>query len=317
MARFSFSKWPFPAAQPIHQRPSIRWKYSRSVSALALIAAAVPTLAHAVDLPPPISFEAGPLGTLQLSGGADGYVYALTGAGSGSEPGLLGTSKSGGIQFLNGLIQLQKPDGLVRFTIEAGATNALTLGTKPGSPSIQTYSTGPLRNVYVTLAPIPNLTISAGQVASLEGYESGVEWKNFNMLLTSLWYVQNSQNVGVTATYTYGPVSGTVTFGDGFDTNVWNYIQFSRFICHKRQQQCDVVWSYQSRMTGLGARFYGSATTAHNLDHGGIGRCRKPRQFICYRRLLQLHHGQFYCGTGGAVCVVDEESQGWIDGLLE
>ena len=99
----------------------------------------MPTAARAVDLPPPFSFTAGPLGTLQLSGGADAYAYALTGAGSATNPGLLDTTKSEGVQFLNGLIQLQKPDGLVRFTIEAGATNSLTLGTKPGSPSVQMY----------------------------------------------------------------------------------------------------------------------------------------------------------------------------------
>ena len=119
----------------------------------AFAAAIAPATAHAVDLPSPISFEAGPLGTLQLSGGADGYAYALTGAGDETNKGLLGTSTSAGFQFLNGLIQLQKPDGLLRFTVQVGAVNSLTLGTKPTPPSVQTWSTGPVRTAYVTLAP--------------------------------------------------------------------------------------------------------------------------------------------------------------------
>ena len=85
--------------------------------AFALAVAIAPTAAHAVDLPDPVTFDAGPLGTLELSGGADGYAYALTGAGDGTNKGLLGTSTSVGVQFLNGLIQLDKPDGLLRFTV--------------------------------------------------------------------------------------------------------------------------------------------------------------------------------------------------------
>ena len=139
----------------------------------AFAAAIAPATAHAVDLPSPIifAFDAGPLGTLELSGGADGYAYALTGAGDETNKGLLGTSTSAGVQFMNGLVELQKPDGLLRFTVQAGAVNSLTLGTKPGPPSVQTWSTGPVRTAYVTLAPTENFTISAGQIGSVEGFE--------------------------------------------------------------------------------------------------------------------------------------------------
>jgi len=161
-----------------------------------------PTLAGALDQPDPISFEAGPLGTLQLSGGADGFSYGLTGTGDGLNKGLLGTSTSYGVQFLNGLVKLEKPDGLIQFTIEAGAVNSLTLGTRPKPPAVQKWSTGPVRSAYLTVAPTPNLTISAGQIGSLEGYESGIDWKNFNMMTTAIWDVENAQSVGVNVTYT-------------------------------------------------------------------------------------------------------------------
>ena len=66
--------------------------------------------------------------------------------GDDTNKGLLGTSTSVGLQFLNGLVKLQKPDGLIQFTIEAGAVNSLTLGTKPNAPTVQKWSTGPFRS---------------------------------------------------------------------------------------------------------------------------------------------------------------------------
>ena len=54
----------------------------------------IPAFACAVEQPNPFSFDAGPLGTLELSGGADGYAYAVTGTGDDLNKGLLGTSTS-------------------------------------------------------------------------------------------------------------------------------------------------------------------------------------------------------------------------------
>ena len=91
-------------------------KRNRRLSVYGLCSTAfvalIPALAHAVEPPDPFSFDAGPLGTLEISGGADGYAYALTGAGSDTNKGLLGTSTSAGLEFLNGLVKLQKPEGL-------------------------------------------------------------------------------------------------------------------------------------------------------------------------------------------------------------
>ena len=222
--------------------------------------ALIPARAHAVEPPDPFSFDAGPLGTLELSGGADGYAYALTGAGNDTNKGLLGTSTSVGLQFLNGLVKLQKPDGLIQFTVEAGAVNSLTLGTKPNPPAVQKWSTGPVRSAYVTVAPTPNFSVSAGQIGSLEGFEFGVDWKNFNMMTTSLWEVENAQSVGVSATYTYGSFAGTIVFSDGFDTNVWNYLQLSASYSADDNNNLTLFGATNLGATGLGAKFYGNAT---------------------------------------------------------
>ena len=104
--------------------------------------------------------------------GLTGLPMRSRGRATSGNKGLLGTSTTYGVQFLNGLVKLEKPDGLVQFTIEAGAVNSLTLGTRPKGPAVQKWSTGPVRSAYVTVAPTPNLSISAGQIGSLEGYES-------------------------------------------------------------------------------------------------------------------------------------------------
>lgn len=237
--------------------------YECQVAALLTVC---PTLAYAVDQPDPFSFEAGPLGTLQLSGGADGFAYGLTGTGDGLNKGLLGTSTSYGVQFLNGLVKLEKPEGPIQFTIEAGAVNSLTLGTRPKAPAVQKWSTGPVRSAYLTVAPTPDLTISAGQIGSLEGYESGIDWKNFNMMTTAIWDVENAQSVGVSATYTHGRFNGTVEFSDGFDTNVWNYLQLSAGYAINDDNNITLFGATNLGATGLGAKFYGNATRPYSAS---------------------------------------------------
>ena len=232
----------------------------RIVAILALTLAP----AYAVDLPAPFTFEAGPLGTLQISGAADGFAYALSGAGNDSSKGLLGTSTSVGVQFLNGLIKLQKPAELVQFTIEAGAVNAFVLGGKPNAPAVRKWSTGPVRSAYITIAPTSEFSMSAGRIGSLEGYESALDWKNFDMLLTSLWDVENGQSVGVSATYAHGPFTAKIAFSDGFDTNVWNYLQDSGSYDINQDNNITLFGATNVGSTGLGARFYGNATTPYS-----------------------------------------------------
>ncbi len=239
-----------------------------ALSAVALLA--VPA-AHALTPPTPVTFDGGPLGKLQLSGGADAYVYALTGAGDSTSYGLLGTSKSAGFEFQNALIQLQKADGLVQFTIQAGANTSWVLGSKPGGTSVQTFATGPVRAAYITIAPTANFNISAGHIASLEGYESGVDWLNTNMLTTDIFEVENSQSTGVTASYTVGPIAATVTFGDGFDTQQWNFLQASVTATFDPNNNLTVFGATNLGTTGAGAHFYGSATTPYSQSYVGSG----------------------------------------------
>jgi hypothetical protein len=237
-----------------------------AVSVLALQSA------QAFNGPTAINIDGGPLGPLALTGGADGYLYGLSGTGNSANYGLLGTDKATGAEFLNGLIEVQKTSGLVQFTIEVGSTNALVLGGKPNSTSVQTFSTGPLYAGYLTLAPTKSLSISAGQLGSQEGYESGVDWNNSNMLTTDIFAVENSQSRGIEATYTVGPVAATIEYGDGFDTGVWNFVQALATYTIDSNNALNVFAATNLGRTGPNAHIYGSATTPYNQSFvGGYG----------------------------------------------
>jgi hypothetical protein len=220
--------------------------------------------AQAFNGPTAINIDGGPLGTLALTGGADGYFYGLSGTGNSMNYGLLGTDKATGAQFMNGFIQVQKTTGLLQFTIEVGANNSYVLGYAPSKPSVQTFSTGPVYAGYLTLAPTSALSISIGQLGSLEGYESGIDWNNSNLLETDIFSVENSQSRGISATYTKGPFSGSVTFGDGFDTGVFNFLQVLGTYTFNSNNVLNVFAATNLSRTGLNAHIYGNANTPYN-----------------------------------------------------
>ncbi|WP_298225642.1 outer membrane beta-barrel protein [Acidocella sp.] len=218
--------------------------------------------AHAMNGPAAINIDGGPLGSLAVSGGADGYGYYVSNLPNGS--------KDNGANVGSALVQLQKTSGVLQFTIEIGSNGGvITVGTgTPSQTSINNFSTGPLYAGYVTIAPkdMP-FTISAGRLASLEGYESAIDWYNPSQLATDIWYVQNSQSTGVQGTYTAGPVSATVEFGDGWDTHVFNFLQALVSYTINDHNNLNVYYAGNLGRTGLNARTYGwgSDTTVSGL----------------------------------------------------
>lgn len=178
--------------------------------------------AYAMTSPPPTRVDAGPLGPLVLSGGVDGFFYGISGTGANS---LLGSSKATGAEARVLEIKVVKPTGLVQFTIDVKPDDSVYFGVHPSSLSTNTFTLGPIYAAYVTLAPTKSFNVSVGQVYSTEGWESSTDWKNANIIDSPLYYVENSSSRGIAATYTQGKISATLTFGDGFDTGVFNVFQ--------------------------------------------------------------------------------------------
>ncbi len=218
--------------------------------------------AHALSGPTAITIDGGPIGSLSLSGGADGYAYGLTDTNSGQQ--------TVGANIGNALIQLQKTSGVLQFNIEVGSTSGLTLGAlgfdgrgHVSGTSISSYATGPLSVGSITIAP-PNspVTLTAGHLGSLEGYEATADWYNPTELNTAIWYTQNSNATGVQANITEGPVTAEVQFGDGFDTGVWNFAQALVTYTIDANNVANVYGAANLGRTGLNAHTYGGDTVA-------------------------------------------------------
>jgi Putative beta-barrel porin-2, OmpL-like. bbp2 len=216
--------------------------------------------AHALNGPTAIDIDGGPLGQLELSGGMSGYFYGQTGTSNkGNSGGSLLGDRSSGANLAQALIELQKTSGILQFTIEVGPqAGSPYLGLKPSKASVTVYRASPIYLGYVTLAPKNSpVTISVGQLGSLEGYESGVSWNDANLYKSALFYVENGQNVGVSATYTHDKFSAQVTFGDGYDTRVFNFLQALATYQFNSNNALNVYYGGELGKTGLNAITYG------------------------------------------------------------
>jgi hypothetical protein len=227
----------------------------RQLLGLGFIAASSLLAIHAAQAmsgPTAIQIDGGPLGPLQLSGGTDGYGYVISNAPT--------TGKTEGVNVANALIELQKTTGELQFTIEVGSNGgAITVGTNtPAQTTISNFSTGPLYAGYLTIAPKDQpFTISAGMMASLEGYESALDWNNPSQLTTAMFFVENTQDRQVLGTYTHGPLELQVSFGDGYNTGVFNFVMALATYTFNSQNILNVFYGGNEGRTGLNAKTYG------------------------------------------------------------
>jgi len=243
----------------------------RQLMGLGIIAASSLLALHAANAmngPTAITVDGGPIGSLSISGGIDGYAYY-------QDPYLEHTDGDGdlfkedGASVANLQIDIQKTTGIIQFNIEAadtGGTTALgtpfspigfTDGTQSGLGGNSRYK--PLYLAYFTIAPPSSpVTLSAGVIGSVEGYEGTFDWGNPTQFTSDAWYVENSSSQGVALNYTFGPVSGSVSIGDGFpnDDGVFNFVQ--------------AIANYTISPTNTFSVFYGGAvgTTSYYHDPG-------------------------------------------------
>ncbi len=217
--------------------------------------------AQAMTAPTAITIDGGPLGPLELSGGVDGYGYYLSGTNPSLNPSGSFTNKADGIYVANALVELQKSAGIVQFTIEVGSNGGeTTLGATPAQTSVTNFTTGPLYAGYITIAPPGTpITVSAGMLNSLEGYESPIDWNNAVQMTTAIFGVENSQSRGVEAAYTKGALTATVSVGDGYDTGVFNFLQALVTYQFNSNNTLNVYYGGNLGTTGVNADSYGQS----------------------------------------------------------
>lgn len=173
-----------------------------------------------LQLNPSVSFEAGPLGKLNLNG-------IVSGAGlfqSNPVPGNNITQWS----LNNAQLLLQKTSGWWQFYLQAGAYNIATVGT----PYLSTQRTidglyGPLPVGYLKLVPTKNLSIEIGQLPTLMGAEYTFDFENMNIERGLLWAQENAVTHGVQIQQTLGKFSIFLSWNDGYYSNRYSWLSGS------------------------------------------------------------------------------------------
>lgn len=254
----------------------------------------------AMALTPPagIEIDGAWLGNLTLSGGADGYGFVQ----SGTSHAAFNGNNITGTRLANALIELQKPAGLVQFNLAIGAnTGAMPLGSAPIQASVNSLATGPLYYGYLTIAPPGSpVTLSAGQLISLEGFEAGTDWYNSNLFTSALFYTQSAMFRGAELNYASKALNATIAWGDGYETGVFNTVEAVATYQLPHGQSIAAYYAGALGRVGLNAKTYAGTGSygdpAHFATVGTFGANYANSQMF----------GAYYTFSDGALSLTPE-----------
>jgi Putative beta-barrel porin-2, OmpL-like. bbp2 len=132
----------------------------------------------------------------------------------------------------NGQVFVQKTDGIFQFYAQAGAYSISALGSPYISTQLATWGAnspagdlwGWFPQGFVKIVPNDSFSLQAGKLPSLLGAEDTFSFQNINIERGLLWGQEPSISKGGQANYTIGPVALSLSFTDGFDSGVWNWV---------------------------------------------------------------------------------------------
>lgn len=213
---------------------------------------------------PPHTFNAGPFGTIAITGILSGMGLTQSNPGA---TGILDTQTHWDLS--NGQIFLQKTSGWWQFYLQAGAYNLPDLGV----PFIKTTDTlkqfyGPLPLGYLKLVK-GNFNVEIGELPTLIGAEYTFSFENMNVERGLLWNQENAVSRGIQVSDTFKKLSVTASWNDGFYSNVYNWI------------------------TGTAAYAFNSSNTLSFVGGGNVGTTRPSPNFTAATPILQ-DNGQIY-----------------------
>ena len=196
-----------------------------SASTASSLAPAPPSLQPALvgaltANPKPMSYDAGPLGKVYVTGVASGLAQWQTNV----VPGDYGGQRD----LSNGQLFLNKPDGLVQFFLQVGVYSLPDLGVPyVRSDTATSAFYGPFAQGYLKLAPNDSFSIEAGKLPTLIGAESTFSFQNLNIQRGLLWNQENAVNRGVQVNYTKGSLALSASWNDGLYSNKWSWAWLS------------------------------------------------------------------------------------------
>jgi hypothetical protein len=179
-----------------------------------------PSITGPLQAAPPIEFDAGPLGKLDLDGIVSGMGLWQGNHVSGDSAGQAALS--------NGQVFIQKTTGWWQFYVQAGAYNILALGT-PFLPTDKALTDlyGPVPVAFVKLVPGKNTSILVGALPTLMGAEYTFDFENMNIERGLLWNQENAVNRGIQVNQTMGKFTASISWNDGYYSNRYSWLSGS------------------------------------------------------------------------------------------
>jgi hypothetical protein len=170
--------------------------------------------------PDPMQFDAGPLGSLHITGAVSGLALWQ----DNPVPG----DRSTAFDISNAQVFVQKADGLFQFFVQVGDYSIPSLGAAYVKSSDMVSATyGVVPQAYVKLAPTDNFSIEAGKLPTLIGAESTFTFENMNIERGLLWNQTPAVSRGVQVNYSSGPIAVSLSVNDGYYSNRFNWISGS------------------------------------------------------------------------------------------
>jgi hypothetical protein len=209
-----------PTQQPDSASPNQQQPASQSSASQAPAPLSSPSITGPLQPAPPITFEAGPLGKLNLDG-------VLSGMGlwqSNHVPG----DNIAQAALSNGQVILQKTTSWWQFYVQAGAYDILSLGT----PFLSTQNAvsdlyGPVPVAYFKLVPAKSTSIMIGSLPTLMGAEYTFSFQNMNIERGLLWNQENAINRGIQVNQTLGKFTASFSWNDGYYSDRYSWLSGS------------------------------------------------------------------------------------------
>jgi hypothetical protein len=179
-----------------------------------------PAITGPLQASPPIVFDGGPLGKLDLNGVVSGIGLWQDNHASGDNAGQAALS--------NGQVFIQKTTDWWQFYVQAGAYNILSLGS-PFLPTDKAITDlyGPVPVAFVKLVPGKNTSILAGALPTLMGAEYTFDFENTNIERGLLWNQENAVNRGIQVNQTMGKFTASISWNDGYYSNRYSWLSGS------------------------------------------------------------------------------------------
>jgi len=128
----------------------------------------------------------------------------------------------------NAMAIIQKADGPIQCYLQVGGYSIPALGAAyvPLSNAVNALY-GVLPAAYLKIAPVENFSIIAGNLPTLFGAEYTFTFENMNIERGLLWNQENAVTRGVQLNYTYGLLSGSLSWNNGFYSHNYTWVDGS------------------------------------------------------------------------------------------